>query len=125
MDHAEVAVNGLGGVEEVGAGAGRVESAGDFETHVGGFAGAGDGDASGPFAGDAEQEIDGPEEGVVEAARDELKARRFGAEDAAGVVEPSVPPGRRFGQVDLQGHRRLHARGRMRTLASCLGRPRL
>ena len=81
-----------------------------FEAHVGGFAGAGDGDAPGPFGGDAEEEIDGLEEGVVESAGDEFEAGRLGAEDTAGVVEPAVPPGRRFGQVDLQGHQRLHAR---------------
>ena len=63
VDHAQVAVDRLGGVEDVGAGAGRVERAGDLLADVGRLAGAGDGDA----AGAAVEEIDGLEEGIVQA----------------------------------------------------------
>src|SRR5207249_4326858 len=50
VDHAEIAVQRLGGVEDVGARAGRIERAGEFLTDVGGFAGAGDGDTAGAAA---------------------------------------------------------------------------
>jgi hypothetical protein len=42
VDHAEVAVDRAGGVEAVGAGAGRIESAGDLRPHVGRLADADD-----------------------------------------------------------------------------------
>ena len=46
VDHAEVAVDGSGGVEDVGAGAGGVERADELLADVGGLADAGDGDAA-------------------------------------------------------------------------------
>src|SRR5665213_249408 len=110
MDHAEVAVNGSRGVEEIGAGAGRVQSTGDFKTYIGGFAGAGDSDTARALRTDAHEYIDGLEKGIVQAARDEFESRRFSAEDTTGVVEPPIRPGRRIRQMDLQGHLRLHAR---------------
>ena len=55
VDHAQVAVHGPGGVEQVGAGAGRVERADDLLADVGRLADAGDADpavglAAGPQA---------------------------------------------------------------------------
>ena len=98
MDHAEIAVNGASGVEKIGAGAGRVKSAGDFETHVGGFAGAGNGDTTRTFGADGQEYIDGLKKRIVEAVGDKFERGRFGTEDLAGVVEPPIRPARRIRQ---------------------------
>src|SRR5262249_61494107 len=63
VDHAEVAVQRLGGVENIGPRAGRVERAGDLLADVSGLAGAGEADATET----AVDEIDGLQERLVEA----------------------------------------------------------
>ena len=85
-EHAEVAVDGFGGMQEEGRRAGAGESGGDFAGDEAGFAHAGDDDAA--FAG--EEEIDGFLEGGVEASEDVLDGLGFDLEDAAGGVEAHV-----------------------------------
>src|SRR5205085_3691714 len=61
VDHAQVAVHCLGGVEQVGAGAGGIQGADDLGRDVGRLADAGDADAT---AAGGEQ-VHGPDEAVV------------------------------------------------------------
>ena len=55
MDHAQVAVNGTGGIQNVSTGAGRVKGAGDLLTDISGFSCSSHGDA----AGTTTQQLDG------------------------------------------------------------------
>ena len=91
VDHAQVTVDGPGGVEHVGARAGRVEGARDLLADVGRLAGAGDGDA----AGAAVAQVHGLQERVVEPPGDLLEGGGLAADDLAGVGEPVGvgPPG--------------------------------
>ena len=61
-DHAEVAVDGFGGVEEVGGSAGGAEGGGDLAGDDADFADAGEDDAA-AVADAVEEEIDGRGEG--------------------------------------------------------------
>ena len=101
----------LGGVEDVGAGAGRVEGAGNLEADVGGLAGPGDGDAAEAVVGGAADQFDGLLESGVEALGDEFEGGRFGAKDLAGVAQAVVAGRRGRGLVDLQRHVGLLAPG--------------
>ena len=103
MDHAKVAVNGAGGVEDIGAGAGGVEGAGQLLADVRRLAGAGDGHAATATA----QQLDGLEEGRAESFGDQFERGRLGAEhlpriDQRIVLGESKRGGRRL--VDLKGH---------------------
>ena len=82
-EHAEIAVEGFGGMKKKGWRAGAGEGGGDFAADEAGLAHAGDDDAA--FAG--EEEIDGVDEGGVEAREDILDGLGFDAENAAGGVE--------------------------------------
>ncbi len=97
MDHAQVAVDGPGGVEDVGAGAGRVERAGDLLADVGRLAGAGDADAPGAAA----EELDGLQERLVEPLGHLEQGSRFFAHDLTRIGERVEKLG---GIVDLQRH---------------------
>src|SRR5207249_1934107 len=103
VDHAQVAVHRLGGVQGVGARAGRVEGAGDLLADVGRFAGAGDGHAPGATVDQA----DHFQERVVQPAGDFFEGLRLGADDLAGVLKALA-----FGEgggavVELKVHRRI------------------
>ena len=89
MDHAEIAVHGPGGVEDVGARAGRIEGAGDLLADVGRFAGAGDADA----AGQPLQQIDGLQRRNRPAARRPLQGRRPRRERPRGHGRDAHRPG--------------------------------
>ena len=104
VDHAEVAVDGAGGVEDVGAGAGRVEGAGDLLADVGRLAGAGDGEPACATVGEAGEQIHRPREGVVEAVGDEVEGGSLGADDLAGVVQPVAGGRCGVGVQNLKGH---------------------
>ena len=82
-EHAEIAVQRFGGMQEEGWRAGAGKRGGDFSADEAGFAHAGDDDAA--FAG--EQEVDGFFEAGVEAREDVLDGLRFDLEDAARGVE--------------------------------------
>ena len=71
VDHAEVAVDGAGRVERVGAGAGGVERADELLADVRGLADAGDRDA----AAAAEEHVGDALESVVEPPGDGLERR--------------------------------------------------
>ena len=86
MDHAEIAVNGAGGVDEVGAGAGGVERAGDFLADVSRLAGAGDADASGAMV----EQLDRLQKRLVEPIRDGQQRGRFAAHDLPSVIEAII-----------------------------------
>ena len=75
-DHAEVAVRGLGGVDEQRRGAGGGKGGGDLARHVAGLAHAADHD---PARGTG-QEVDGANETVVEGAGERAQARSLGRE---------------------------------------------
>ena len=76
-------MEGAGGVEDVGAGAGGVQSPGDFLTDVSGLAGAGDTDAADAVS----DKVNRPEERFAEASRDFLQSRGFATDDLARVVK--------------------------------------
>src|SRR5262245_56864908 len=75
-----------GGVEAVGAGAGRVERAGELLADVRRLAGAGDANASGA----AMKQLDSSEKGMVEPIGDGEKRSRLAAHVLARVRESIV-----------------------------------
>ncbi len=56
-------MHGARGVKKIGAGAGRVQGAGDFKAYVGGFTCAGDGNAARAIGANSHENIDGLEKG--------------------------------------------------------------
>jgi hypothetical protein len=82
-EHAKIAMQSFGGMQEKGGGAGAGESGGNFSADQSGFANASDGHAA--FA--SEKEIDGFFEGGIESREDVLDGLRFDFEDAAGGFE--------------------------------------
>ena len=87
-EHAEVAVNGLGGVEEVGGRAGGAERGGDLAGDDAALADAGDDDASGAV-GRVKQQIDrlgeGGEHGAVEAEGELVESGGLDAHELRGT----------------------------------------
>ncbi len=83
MEHAEIAVHGAGGVEDIGARAGRIEGAGDFLADVRRLAGAGDADAPGA----AIKEFDRLQKGVVEPGGNLFESGGFATDYLAGIGE--------------------------------------
>ena len=80
VDHAEVAVDGAGGVEGVGAGAGGVERADELLADVRGLADAGDRDA----AAAVEEHVGDAVEPVAETRRDRLERRGLDSRECGG-----------------------------------------
>ena len=85
MNHAQITVNGARGVQNVSAGAGRVERAGNLLSHVGGFARAGDADSTGATV----NQIDGFQERIAQALRHQMQRVAFRSDDFPSVCQPS------------------------------------
>src|SRR5262249_48034437 len=113
VQHAQVAVDGPGGVEDVAARAGGVERPGELQADVGRLAGAADGQPAAAGAGHGQQQLDGLKERRVEAVGDAVQRGGLGADDFAGVVELFVLAGGTVAGgpivVDVQRHARLPA----------------
>jgi hypothetical protein len=82
-DHAEIAVRGLGGMDEQRGGAGRGQRRGDLARDMAGLAHAGDHDA----AGRTRHQLDRAGEPHVETGRQSLKSGSLRAQDGPGDVE--------------------------------------
>ena len=100
MDHAQIAVDGAGGVQDVGTGARRVERAGDLLADVGRFAGAGDRDP----AGAVPQQLHRLKERAVETIRHLVKGRRFRTDHLLGISQPVGRLRQRSFGMELEGH---------------------
>ncbi len=86
-DHAEVAVEGFGGVEEEGGGAGGAEGGGDLAGDDAGLADAGEGDAAAGLERGAEVEgaVECGAGGAVEAVGEVVQGGGFDADVVGGV----------------------------------------
>ena len=83
-EHAEIAVEGVGGVEVVGGGSGGAEGGGDFTGDDAALADAGHDDAIARGGGLKEEfdcALEGSEHGAVEAAREFFKSRGLDADE--------------------------------------------
>jgi len=85
-DDAEIAVEGIDGIEDDGGGTGGAEGGGDLAADDPGFADADDDDLVVMDKG-VDGEIDGLGEGFVEVPFDRTQRRDLGAEDVPGALE--------------------------------------
>ncbi len=92
MDHPEIAVDGAGGVECVGASAGGVERADELLADVRGLADTRDGDS--PAA--AEHRVGHAVEAIAEPSSNRRHRRGLGFEDAASERDPVERCGRHW-----------------------------
>ena len=122
MEHAEIAMQSFGHVEDVGARAGRVEGASEFEADVGALAGAADGEPPAAGARQRGEQFDGAEEGAIEPGGDLDEGGGLDADDLACVVEPVV--GRGVGRCDEPRHDLLPPCGDARRTPVGAGGPR-